>query len=80
METKPRNYSAPLWLIVILLILVLGSNLYTIFTTYQANQIESQRAATYSERVVAVQEILDDHRELLANLMTDYTRMLMARM
>ena len=72
METKQHNYSGPLWLIIILLILVLGSNLYTIFTTYQAQQIESERAATYSERVEEAQELLADQRELVADLLTSY--------
>jgi predicted metalloprotease len=71
LEAKPRNESVPLWLIVVLLVLVLGSNLYTIFTTHQAQQIEAERAATHSERVEAARELLREQREAIADLVTN---------
>jgi Leucine-rich repeat (LRR) protein len=71
-ETSGNSLKNILWIIVILLVLSLASNEYSIVATYQQDWIAAERAATYQERVEEAQKIVDQQRDGIEDLISDY--------
>lgn len=71
-SNPPSGNSPKPRLLVVLLLLICTTQLYSAITLFQKNRIEAARAATYKERVKAAQELLATQRQVIGNLMTDY--------
>lgn len=60
------------WIITALLVFIFIAQAFSIFNTYQQDQINRQRASTYEERVEKAQQVLDRQRDVIFDLITDY--------
>lgn len=67
-----HNYHPVLTVIALLLMLSTALVGYQVFSTFQQNQITTQRALTHAERVVAAQELVATQQEIILTLMEDY--------
>ena len=72
MEEKKTNYSIVLWILAVILVLILATQVFKIVTTFQQNRIASERAENYQARVEAAQMLLNDQRDLIVDLVSDY--------
>ena len=61
-----------LWIIGVLLLLVLVTQVFQIVSTFQQNKIASDRAESYQTRVEAAQKLVKDQRDLILDLVQDY--------
>jgi hypothetical protein len=61
-----------LWAVVSLLFVLVALNAYTLFMSYQMQQIEAHRAATYEERIAEAHERAQAQRELIGDLIESY--------
>jgi len=60
------------WIITILLALILVAQGFSIFNSFKKDQINRKRASTYEERIEEAQNVLDDQRDIIFDLMTEY--------
>ncbi len=67
-----RGNTRLLSLIAVLLLLLVAGNVYTVVTTYQQQQIEVARAASYTERVATIRERAEEQRDLIQLVMDSY--------
>lgn len=72
MDTSQDRLSTQRWVIVVLLALILIAQLFSIFNTYQRDQIQRERAATYEARVEEAQQVLEVQRDVISDLLSDY--------
>lgn len=72
MEEQTGIYKTILWIIVVLLVLVLVTQVFQIASTFQQNKIASDRAESYQTRVDAAQKLVNDQRDLILDLVQDY--------
>lgn len=63
-----------LWAVVSLLFVLVALNAYTLFMSYQMQQIEAHRAATYEERIAEAHERAQAQRELIGDLIESYDK------
>jgi predicted negative regulator of RcsB-dependent stress response len=70
---RTRGTNRLLSIVVVLLLLLVAAQGYTIFTSYQQQQIVAARAATYAERVKAVESVAATQRDVI-NQLTDRYR------
>jgi hypothetical protein len=72
MVVRPNSYRTVLWIIAVLLLLTLLSNVFSIVTTYQKDKLEQDRAATYQARVEEAKTIVNMQRDIIDDLVSDY--------
>jgi len=72
MEQSFRSNKIAIGTIVVLLVLILVAQLFTIYSTYQQNQVAGQRATTYQARVETAQNLVARQQDTIFNLIIDY--------
>ena len=75
-DPTPQPKQPTGWYVVIslLLLLLLAVNSASFVLTYQKNQIEAQRAATYQARVDAASQIVESQRTYILDIIDNYQK------
>lgn|GEM_PF-4670337 len=69
-----RNYVPLLAVIAVLLLLSVGLSGFQVYSTYQQNQIAAERAATYSKRAQAAEDLATSQQSAISSLLDDYQK------
>ena len=72
MEGATNRSENQRWIIAGLLALILIAQVFSIANTYQRDQIQRERAATYQQRVEEAQVVLDLQRNIIEDLLSEY--------
>lgn len=67
-----HNYFPVLLLMTLMLTTLVALAGYQVVSTYQQNQVASQRAASHAERVLAAQELVETQQSYIMSLMDEY--------
>lgn len=71
-ELNVKNNDSQLWVIAALLLLILVTELFSVYNTYQQDRIARRRAETYQERVRQARDLIDRQRATISDLVSEY--------